>query len=101
MKLLLALLTKKLKDNTSLLQGYTLLFLYSHFVCGAFNVFHTQYVVTLLLGVTGHVVERLAFCEQHFQNIALAEFRELNLCLHEGHWTMLFRDVQYFCCHKK
>ena len=36
----------------------------------SFYVFNRKDVISLLFGITGYVVQRFAFSEQHFQNVA-------------------------------
>ena len=69
------------------------LFLNHDLMCRAFYVFYTEHVVTLFLCIAGHIVQGLALREQHFQNVARLELRELDLGLDEGHRAVLLRDV--------
>ena len=39
-------------------------------MCGSFHVFHADDVIALLTGITRHVIERFAFSEQHFEDVA-------------------------------
>ena len=44
-------------------------------MCGSFYVFYGENVISLFLCIAGNVIKRLAFSEQHFQDVALIEFR--------------------------
>ena len=75
------------------------LFLDDHFVCCTFHVFGAYHLESLVNCIAGHIVERFALAEQHFQDVSLLQFGELDFCFHKGHGAMFFCDVQYFCCH--
>ena len=62
-------------------------------MCGSFYVFYGENVKSMFLRIAGNIVEGFALGEQYFQNVTLIELRELNLCLYESHWAMLFRNI--------
>lgn len=69
------------------------LFLNPHLIGGAVYVVDGEHVEALFCRASRHVLQGFALAQQHFQDVALGNLRQFQLCPDECHRAMLFRNV--------